>query len=137
MQLTLLKELKSLGAVGDLLSAETVVLKMVLAYNKYVLSLLHLSYYLHNQRRRKLGSEYLKTTLAPLIQQVVKQQDIMLDMRPTAVHQWLINQKEIRTGEKSTLDRNLPEDKIMELPVRTIFVKYVNAYTVSRKSLQY
>jgi hypothetical protein len=41
----------------------------------------------------------------------------MLDMRPTAVHQWLINQKEIRTGEKSTLDRNLPEDKIMELPV--------------------
>eukprot|EP00026_Physarum_polycephalum_P002687 Phypoly_transcript_02695.p1 GENE.Phypoly_transcript_02695~~Phypoly_transcript_02695.p1 ORF type:complete len:813 (+),score=183.58 Phypoly_transcript_02695:90-2528(+) len=98
-KLTLLKELKSLGAVGDLLSAETVVLKMVLAYNK-----------------RKLGSEYLKTTLAPLIQQVVKQQDIMLDMRPTAVHQWLINQKEIRTGEKSTLDRNLAEDKIMELP---------------------
>jgi hypothetical protein len=43
--------------------------------------------------------------------------DIMLDMRPTAVHQWLINQKEIKTGEKSTLDRNLPEDKIMELPV--------------------
>jgi hypothetical protein len=29
------KELKSLGAVGDLLSAENVVLKMVLAYNKY------------------------------------------------------------------------------------------------------
>lgn len=41
----------------------------------------------------------------------------MLDMRPTGVHQWLINEKEIRTGEKSTLDRNLPEDKILELPV--------------------
>jgi len=98
-KLTLLKELKSLGAVGDLLSAETVVIKMVLTYNK-----------------RKQGSEYLKTTLAPLIQQVVKQQDIMLDMNPLAVHQWLINEKEIRTGEKSTLDRNLPEDQIMELP---------------------
>lgn len=105
-KLTLLKELKSLGAVGDLLSAETVVLKMVLAYNK-----------------RKQGSEYLKTTLAPLIQQVVKQQDIMLDMRPTGVHQWLINEKEIRTGEKSTLDRNLPEDKILELPEVTAVLK--------------
>lgn len=47
--------------MGDLLSAETVVLKMVLAYNK-----------------RKQGSEYLKTTLAPLIQQVVKQQGVYL-----------------------------------------------------------
>jgi Ras GTPase-activating-like protein IQGAP2/3 len=79
---------------------------MVLAYNK-----------------RKQGSEYLKTTLAPLIQQVVKQQDIMLDMRPTGVHQWLINEKEIRTGEKSTLDRNLPEDKILELPEVTAVLK--------------
>ena len=45
----------------------------------------------------------------------------MLDMKPLAVHQWLINEKESRTGEKSTLDRNLPEDQIMELTVSTPF----------------
>lgn len=47
--------------------------------------------------RRKQGSEYLKSTLGSLLQSAVKQ-DQSLEMRPLAVYQAMISEREIRTG---------------------------------------
>jgi len=42
--------------------------------------------------------------------------DINLELKPANVYQTMISEEEIRTGQKSTRERNLPEDKIVEIP---------------------
>lgn len=96
-QLAIEREMSSIKDVGDFLKADSVVPQMVIAYNK-----------------RKQGIDFLKNVVGPILKQVITK-DINLELKPMIIYQSMINEQEIRTGEKSTLDRNLSEDQIMEL----------------------
>eukprot|EP01099_Mayorella_cantabrigiensis_P000423 TRINITY_DN1192_c0_g5_i2.p1 TRINITY_DN1192_c0_g5~~TRINITY_DN1192_c0_g5_i2.p1 ORF type:complete len:570 (+),score=148.18 TRINITY_DN1192_c0_g5_i2:80-1789(+) len=80
--------------VTEFLTAESVVPKMVITYN-----------------RRKLGLEYLKSSLSPVLTKVIQMEDLNLELSPLLVYQQMINDIEIKTGEKSNLERNVPEDQ--------------------------
>jgi len=84
--------------VVDFLSRETVVSKMIIAYN-----------------RRKLGLEYLRRTFAPLLQAVVERDELNLEVHPLLIYNAMVN--DVETGEKSSLERdNISEDQIAQLP---------------------
>jgi len=68
-QLAIQHEINSVKSLADFLSADTVVPKMVIAYN-----------------RRKQGLEYLKKTLAPLVSTVVDKSDLNLELHPLHLH---------------------------------------------------
>lgn len=98
-QLAIQHEINSVKSLADFLSAETVVPKMVIAYN-----------------RRKQGLAYLKKTLAPLVQTVVDKNDLNLELHPLQIYIAMINESEIKTGEKSTLERNVTEEQAAQNP---------------------
>lgn len=97
-QLSIEKEMSVIKNVSDFLKADSVVPKMVIAYN-----------------RRKQGSEFLKSVLGPLLKNFITK-DLNLELKPQNIYQAMINDREIDSGQKSTLDRNLPEEKILEIP---------------------
>jgi len=98
-QLAIQHEISIVKQVTDFLSSDTVVPKMVIAYN-----------------RRKQGLEYLKKTLAPLVQAVVDKNELNLELHPLQIYNAMINEKEIKTGEKSNLDRNVTEEAAAQNP---------------------
>jgi len=98
-QLAIQHEINSVKSLADFLSADTVVPKMVIAYN-----------------RRKQGLDYLKKTLAPLVQTVVDKNDLNLELHPLQIYIAMINESEIKTGEKSTLERNVTEEQAAQNP---------------------
>jgi Ras GTPase-activating-like protein IQGAP2/3 len=93
-QLAIQHEISVVKHVGDFLSSDTVVPKMVITYN-----------------RRKQGLEYLKRTLAPLLSVVIERNDLNLELHPLQIYNAMINETEIKTGEKSSLERNVTEDQ--------------------------
>lgn len=89
--------MSAIKKVSDFLKADSVVPKMVITYN-----------------RRKQGLDFLKTVLTPLLKEVVSK-DFNLELKPSIVYQQMINEEEIKTGEKSKLKRDLTEEEIMEV----------------------
>jgi len=98
-QLAVQHEISVVKHLTDFLSSDTVVPKMVIAYN-----------------RRKQGLEYLKKTLAPLVQTVVDKNDLNLELHPLQIYNSMINEAEIKTGEKSSLERNVTEEVASQNP---------------------
>lgn len=96
--LAIQKEMSAITKVSDFLKADSVVPKMVITYN-----------------RRKQGLEFLKAALGPILKTFIGRGEINLELNPTVIYSAMISEQEIRTGEKSTLDRNLNADQIMEL----------------------
>eukprot|EP01099_Mayorella_cantabrigiensis_P006851 TRINITY_DN585_c0_g1_i1.p1 TRINITY_DN585_c0_g1~~TRINITY_DN585_c0_g1_i1.p1 ORF type:complete len:871 (+),score=226.12 TRINITY_DN585_c0_g1_i1:44-2656(+) len=92
-------ELSVLKNVGEFLTAESVVPKMVVTYN-----------------RRKLGLEYLKQTLSPILNKFLAKEDMNLELGALGIYQNMINDIEIRTGEKCPLDRNITEEEAAKNP---------------------
>lgn len=110
-KLAIKNEISKINSLSDFLKANTVVPKMVITYN-----------------RRKQGLEYLRSTLGPLLKIVMEKTDLSLELHPTVIYQSMINEMEIRTGEKSTLERNIPEEKAMSNPeVKSIMNQRLNA----------
>ncbi|EGG17353.1 RasGTPase-activating protein [Cavenderia fasciculata] len=97
-RLSVQKEMSNIATVGDFLKADTVVPKMIITYNK-----------------RKQGTDYLKAVIGPILANVIKQ-DLNLELKPSAVYISIISENEIRTGEKSTLDRHVTDEKALEIP---------------------
>ncbi|KYQ88346.1 RasGTPase-activating protein [Tieghemostelium lacteum] len=98
-RLSIQKEMANIATVGDFLKADTVVPKMIITYNK-----------------RKQGTDYLKAVIGPILTNVIKQDNLNLELKPAAVYAAIISEQEIRTGEKSPLDRNVSDDKALEVP---------------------
>jgi len=105
--------MSAIKTVSDFLKADSVVPKMVITYN-----------------RRKQGLDFLKTVLAPILKDVMTK-DFNLELKPQMIYQGMISEQEIITGNKSTLDRNLTEDQIMELKEVQEIVKSRVAQLVS------
>jgi len=93
------QETKANSNVAELISMESVVPKMIITYN-----------------RRKQGHEYLKQVIAPILESVTNVVDLNLELSCVQIYQSIITDIEIQTGAKSNLNRDLPEDKIAELP---------------------
>lgn len=112
-KLAIKNEIATIASLSDFVKANTntVVPKMVITYN-----------------RRKQGLEYLRSTLGPLLKIVMEKTDLSLDLNPMTIYKDMINEMEIRTGEKSTLERNIPEEKAMNNPeVKSIMNQRLNA----------
>eukprot|EP00005_Dracoamoeba_jomungandri_P001282 CAMPEP_0174252074 /NCGR_PEP_ID=MMETSP0439-20130205/1701_1 /TAXON_ID=0 /ORGANISM="Stereomyxa ramosa, Strain Chinc5" /LENGTH=892 /DNA_ID=CAMNT_0015332565 /DNA_START=22 /DNA_END=2700 /DNA_ORIENTATION=- len=110
-KLAIKNEISKIKSLSDFLKATTVVPKMVITYN-----------------RRKQGLKYLKQTLGPLLGQVMDKSDLSLELHPLMIYQGMIAEKEITTGEKSSLERNIPEEKAMQNPqVKAIMKKRLTA----------
>ncbi|EAL63601.1 RasGTPase-activating protein [Dictyostelium discoideum AX4] len=104
-RLSIQKEMANIATVGDFLKADTVVPKMIITYNK-----------------RKQGTDYLKAVIGPILSNVIKQ-ELNLELKPNLVYAAIISEQEIRTGEKSTLDRNVSHEKALEVPEVTKTIK--------------
>eukprot|EP01090_Pellita_catalonica_P007057 TRINITY_DN175_c0_g1_i1.p1 TRINITY_DN175_c0_g1~~TRINITY_DN175_c0_g1_i1.p1 ORF type:complete len:924 (-),score=207.35 TRINITY_DN175_c0_g1_i1:100-2871(-) len=98
-RMAITNELAKIKSLSDFLKGTTVVPKMVITYN-----------------RRKQGLEYLKKTLGAVLKKVMDKKDLSFELHPMAIYYNMINELEIKTGEKSTLDRNISEEQAMEHP---------------------
>eukprot|EP01132_Coremiostelium_polycephalum_P005779 gene5779-7189_t len=93
------QEMSNIKSAGDLLSVDSVVPKMIITYT-----------------RRKQGHEFLKQIIAPILENyVVNSPDLNLELNAVQVYQNMISEQEIQTGAKSTLNRGLGEDQIVQL----------------------
>ncbi|KYQ94186.1 RasGTPase-activating protein [Tieghemostelium lacteum] len=98
-RLAISQEMSAIKSAGDLISVESVVPKMIITYT-----------------RRKQGHEYLKQIIAPILENgVVNVPDLNLELNAVQVYQNMISEEEIKTGTKSTSNRGLGEDQILQL----------------------
>eukprot|EP00026_Physarum_polycephalum_P003083 Phypoly_transcript_03092.p1 GENE.Phypoly_transcript_03092~~Phypoly_transcript_03092.p1 ORF type:complete len:847 (+),score=180.92 Phypoly_transcript_03092:122-2542(+) len=97
--LAIAQETRANSNVAELISMESVVPKMIITYN-----------------RRKQGHEYLKQVITPILETVTNIADLNLELSCVQIYQALITDIEIQTGAKSSLNRDLPEEQISELP---------------------
>jgi len=98
------QEMSLMKSVGDLLSVDSVVPKMIIAYN-----------------HRKQGHDFLKQIIAPVLDSVTNIVELNLELNAVQVYQTMITDVEIQTGAKSELSRDLKEEQIMEnVQVKTI-----------------
>lgn len=58
----------------------------------------------------------MKQVIAPILESVTNIVDLNLELSCISIYQSIITDIEIQTGAKSNLNRDLPEDKIAELP---------------------
>jgi len=98
LQLAIQREMSASKDVAGFLQADSVVPKMLMSYNQ-----------------RKQGLDFLKALISPLMKSV-NLNDINLEIKPSLVYSVMINEAEINSGQKSNLDRNLPEEQILENP---------------------
>eukprot|EP01113_Clastostelium_recurvatum_P027013 TRINITY_DN324_c0_g1_i3.p1 TRINITY_DN324_c0_g1~~TRINITY_DN324_c0_g1_i3.p1 ORF type:complete len:832 (+),score=362.11 TRINITY_DN324_c0_g1_i3:64-2559(+) len=98
-KLAISQEMSQMKSVGDLLSVDSVVPKMIITYN-----------------RRKQGHQFLKQVIAPILDTVINQADLNLELNPVTIYHTMISDIEIQTGTKSNLNRNMKEDEILEQP---------------------
>lgn len=97
------REMQSVKDVSSFLKADSVVPRMVVAYN-----------------RRKQGSEFLRSVIGPVLKDIIAK-DVNLETKPNIIYQTMISQQEIDSGQRSTMDRTLNEDQIMDLKeIKTI-----------------
>eukprot|EP01104_Vermistella_antarctica_P021059 TRINITY_DN92_c0_g1_i1.p1 TRINITY_DN92_c0_g1~~TRINITY_DN92_c0_g1_i1.p1 ORF type:complete len:902 (-),score=333.68 TRINITY_DN92_c0_g1_i1:111-2654(-) len=112
-QIAIQHQISVIGAIGDFLQTDSVIPKMIITYN-----------------RRKLGSEYLQKTLSPVLDQVIDADDLVLELEPKTLYKVMINEREVETGEKSTLPRNVTNQEAMENEdVKTILAKRLTDLT--------
>lgn len=106
-------ELKNAKSIGDITKAESVLPKILVSYNK-----------------RKLGTEYIQGAFPTAIKTAASPDVPALELNPVVAYQAMISDIEVKTGQKSTMDRSLPEDKIMELPeVKALLASRVQQLT--------
>ncbi|EGG18524.1 RasGTPase-activating protein [Cavenderia fasciculata] len=98
-KLAIEQEMSSIKSAVDLISVDSVVPKMIITYT-----------------RRKQGHEFLKQIIAPILENyVINVPDLNLELNPVQVYQNMISEIEIQTGSKSTLNRGLAEEQIIQL----------------------
>jgi Ras GTPase-activating-like protein IQGAP2/3 len=93
------QEMNAMKSVGDLLSVDSVVPKMIIAYN-----------------HRKQGHDFLKQIIAPVLDSVTNIVELNLELNAVQVYQAMITDVEIQTGVKSEYNRDLKEEQILEDP---------------------
>jgi len=64
--------------------------------------------------RRKQGLEYLKTRIGPCLIKIMGKEDLNLELHPNTIYQQMINDQEMETGQKSTLERTITEEQAMQ-----------------------
>eukprot|EP01133_Synstelium_polycarpum_P004372 gene4372-5114_t len=93
------QEMSGIKSAGDLISVDSVVPKMIITYT-----------------RRKQGHEFLKQIIAPILENyVINAPDLNLELNAVQVYQNMISEQEIQTGAKSTMNRGLAEEQILQL----------------------
>jgi hypothetical protein len=106
-KLSVQNEIAKIRSLSEFLKADSVIPKMLVTYN-----------------RRKLGTQYLRQTIGPLLLQVMERTDLNLELNPVQVYHIMINELETRTGVKSALQRDVAEDDAMRNPdVKAILKK--------------
>lgn len=93
------QEMSLMKSVGDLLSVDSVVPKMIIAYN-----------------HRKQGHDFLKQIIAPVLDSVTNIVELNLELNAVQVYNAMITDQEIQTGIKNEQTRETKEDKIVADP---------------------
>ena len=110
-RLAIQNEIVKNKSLAEFLKNTTVVHKMVITYN-----------------RRKQGLEFLRKILLPVLKKVMERTDLSLDIQPKTIYFSIINDQEIKSGEKSKLDRNVNDDEAMKnSEVKAIMKKRLDA----------
>lgn len=97
-QLAIQHEISVISNLRDFMALETVVPKMVITYN-----------------RRKAGFEYLKRTFREPLEKFMKL-EINSEINPMTIYTQMINEEEIRIGQRSQLPRDIPADQAIQNP---------------------
>eukprot|EP00211_Chloroparvula_japonica_P005130 CAMPEP_0119131044 /NCGR_PEP_ID=MMETSP1310-20130426/9300_1 /TAXON_ID=464262 /ORGANISM="Genus nov. species nov., Strain RCC2339" /LENGTH=838 /DNA_ID=CAMNT_0007121595 /DNA_START=153 /DNA_END=2669 /DNA_ORIENTATION=+ len=97
-QLAMQHEISVIQQVSDFLQAETVVPKMIVTYN-----------------RRKQGLDYIQRVLGPVMNTVLET-DRNMELNPLTIYIKMINEAEIRTGEKTKLERQVKPEEALDHP---------------------
>ncbi|EFA81719.1 RasGTPase-activating protein [Heterostelium album PN500] len=93
------QEMSGIKSAGDLISVDSVVPKMIITYT-----------------RRKQGHEFLNQIIAPILENhVINAPDLNLELNAVQIYQNMISEQEIQTGAKSTMNRGLAEEQILQL----------------------
>ena len=98
-QIAVQHQISVITTIGDFLQQDSVIPKMIITYN-----------------RRKLGSEYLQKTLAPVLDKVIAAGNLVLELEPVTLYQFMLGKREVDTGEKSDLPRDVTNEQAMENP---------------------
>ncbi|GAM19221.1 hypothetical protein SAMD00019534_023960 [Acytostelium subglobosum LB1] len=98
-RLAISQEMSCIKSAVDLISSDSVVPKMIITYT-----------------RRKQGHEFLKQIIAPILENhVINAPDLNLELNAVQIYQNMISEQEIQTGAKSTMNRGLAEDQILQI----------------------
>eukprot|EP00008_Paramoeba_atlantica_P012607 CAMPEP_0201488422 /NCGR_PEP_ID=MMETSP0151_2-20130828/18137_1 /ASSEMBLY_ACC=CAM_ASM_000257 /TAXON_ID=200890 /ORGANISM="Paramoeba atlantica, Strain 621/1 / CCAP 1560/9" /LENGTH=834 /DNA_ID=CAMNT_0047873709 /DNA_START=70 /DNA_END=2574 /DNA_ORIENTATION=+ len=97
-QLAMQHEISVIQHASDFLQSETVVPKMIVTYN-----------------RRKQGMAYIQRVLGPVMNSVLEEERNM-ELNPLTIYVKMINEQEIRTGEKSKLERQVTPEQALKNP---------------------
>lgn len=97
-KLAIQHEISVIKEIGDFLQVDSVVPKMIIAYN-----------------RRKAGVQYLQDTLKSPLHQFLDK-DLDLDLNPKRIYATMRNEEEIRTGQRSELERNVTDEEALQNP---------------------
>lgn len=92
-------EFREATGIGSLLRANTALTRMMTTYT-----------------RRGPGQQYLKTTLTGVLSNLCSQSNLILEINPLKVYIEMINEYEIKTGQKSTLNRKVTAEEAAENP---------------------
>jgi Ras GTPase-activating-like protein IQGAP2/3 len=98
-QLAIQHEISMTKGLSDFVGGDSVVPKMLITYN-----------------RRKQGTEYLKKTLQPLLSSLMEKTELNLELHPLIIYQGIINDQEMETGQKSTLERGISQEQALQNP---------------------
>ena len=101
--LSIRKEMNTFKQALDFLNkGDSVVPKMIQTYNK-----------------RKAGLVFVTNVIKPVIKSIVdasNKKKIDVDLKPRNMFNKWLNEYEVKTGEKSKYDRNMPDEDILKLP---------------------
>ncbi|KAJ5078202.1 patterned expression site [Anaeramoeba ignava] len=77
--------------------------------------------------RRVQYQTFLKELLEPVVEKVLKQEDLVIELNTTRMYQAMINKEETRTGQKSDLPRTANhEDAIKHQAISELYEKNIN-----------
>lgn len=92
-------EFQEATGIGSLLRANTALTRMMTTYT-----------------RRGPGQQYLKATLTGVLTNLCSQPNLILEINPLKVYMEMINEFEIKTGQKSDLNRKVTAEEASENP---------------------
>lgn len=96
LQAALEQEIGTYKDIGGFLESNTVIAKMIVAYN-----------------RREQGQEYLVKTLAPVLQRFIQVKDLELEISPLKVLNSILAEEETRSGKKSSIKRPTTDEEAL------------------------